>query len=164
MALVRLCRTEGNSGRRGKLHATSDPTYESRINAAIQGLANGLYKTLAAAARDQNVSCQTLSDRHQGTHQSRAEAQAKMQILTPTQEEVLVDWCKMASSSATPLHPSRLCAHVKALTGRLPSRNWHHYFLCHHNSLFITRPHGLDPKCAQNFNRETISEFFEMRR
>jgi len=54
MGLVRI--RKSSSGRRGKLRASSDPTYESRIQAAIQGIANGLYKSIAAAAKEQNVS------------------------------------------------------------------------------------------------------------
>ena len=45
---------KSSSSRRGKL---SDPTYEPCIQAAlIQGIANGLYKSIAAAVKEQNVS------------------------------------------------------------------------------------------------------------
>ncbi|KAI6096569.1 hypothetical protein EDD16DRAFT_643604 [Pisolithus croceorrhizus] len=85
MVLVRLHRSSKRI--RGKLRASSDPTYESRIQAAIQGLVSGVYKTISAAARDQNVSHQTLSDRHLGTHRARRESHRKSQILTPAQED-----------------------------------------------------------------------------
>ncbi|KAG2079203.1 hypothetical protein BDR04DRAFT_1086342 [Suillus decipiens] len=49
-----VCIRKSISGRRGKLRASSDPTYESRIQAAIQGIANGLYQSVAAAAKEQN--------------------------------------------------------------------------------------------------------------
>ncbi|KIJ13520.1 hypothetical protein PAXINDRAFT_38740, partial [Paxillus involutus ATCC 200175] len=110
------------------------------------------------------VSRQTLSDWRAGKHQCRADAQANMQILTPAQEEVLSDWCKLQSSAANPLHPSKLRAHVKDITGRLPSRNWHYLFLRRHKTLLISRPNGLDPKRACNFNKETVGEWFEMQR
>lgn len=106
----------------------------------------------------------TLSDRRLGTHQSRKEASSKRQILTPAQEEVIVDWCKLASSSANPVHHSKLRVQVKDLTGRLPSKSWHRYFLRRHRELVTCRPQGLDPKRAKNFNRATIGEFFEMRK
>ena len=55
VALRRLRRSKGGSGRSGKLRATSNPTYESRIQVALNGLENDLYKSVAAAARAQNV-------------------------------------------------------------------------------------------------------------
>ncbi|KIM52509.1 hypothetical protein SCLCIDRAFT_553901 [Scleroderma citrinum Foug A] len=67
-------------------------------------------------------SFKTDCDRLRGTHRPREEAHAKMQILTPGQEEVDVDSCELSSSSANPLQPSRLCAHVEDITSRLPSR------------------------------------------
>ena len=53
MALVHR---KSRGRRQGKLRATSDPTYESRIQAAIQGLTEKTYKSISAAAKDQNVS------------------------------------------------------------------------------------------------------------
>jgi hypothetical protein len=54
--LLRLRRPNGRSGRHhGKLRLTSDPTYESRIQAALRGLKSRLYKSVAAAAKAQNV-------------------------------------------------------------------------------------------------------------
>ncbi|KAG1727550.1 DDE superfamily endonuclease-domain-containing protein [Suillus paluster] len=108
MGLVRI--RKSISGRRGKLRASSDPTYESRIQAAIQGIANGLYKSIAAAAKEQNVSHQTLSDRCLGVHKPRRLAQESRQLLSAAQEETVVDWCNLASTSATPIHPAKLRA------------------------------------------------------
>ena len=60
--IVRL--RKSSSRRRGKPRASSDPTYESRIQAAIQGIAKGLYKSIADAAMDQNVSyCEFVKDK-----------------------------------------------------------------------------------------------------
>jgi len=42
------CGSKGGSGRLGKKRATSDPTYESQIQ-ALNGLASGLYKSVSAA-------------------------------------------------------------------------------------------------------------------
>ncbi|KIK94347.1 hypothetical protein PAXRUDRAFT_143064 [Paxillus rubicundulus Ve08.2h10] len=71
-----------------------------------------------------------------------------MQILTPVQEEVLSGWCKLQSSAANPLHPSKLWEHVKDIMGQLPSRNWHYLFLHWHKTLLSSHPNGLDPKHA----------------
>ena len=43
MVLVRLRKA---SGRHGKLRASSDPTYETQIQAVTQMIANGLYKCI----------------------------------------------------------------------------------------------------------------------
>ena len=51
MALVRL--RESRGGRHGKLRATTDPTYGSRIQAAKDGIVAGRYESISAAARDQ---------------------------------------------------------------------------------------------------------------
>ncbi|KAG2049435.1 hypothetical protein BDR06DRAFT_975196 [Suillus hirtellus] len=162
MGLVHIHKS--SSGRQGKLRASLDPTYESCIQAAIQGIANGLYKSIAAAAKEQNVSCQTLSDQRSGAHKSRRHAHESQQILSAAQEETLADWCNLASTSATPIHPAKLRASVKEITGQLPSQKWHYGFICRHPSLCISRASGLDPKCARNFNKDTIGEFFEMQK
>ncbi|KIK72138.1 hypothetical protein PAXRUDRAFT_181269, partial [Paxillus rubicundulus Ve08.2h10] len=72
------------------------------------------------------------------------------------------DWCKLQASAVNPLHPSKLRAHVKDIMGQLPSRNWHYLFLGWHKNLLISCPNGLDPKCACNFNKETLGEWFEV--
>ena len=49
MGLLRLRRSNGGSGRHGKQRSTSDPTYEARIQVALQGVASGIYPSLTAA-------------------------------------------------------------------------------------------------------------------
>jgi len=97
-------------------------------------------------------------------HKSRRHAHESQQILSAAQEETLADWCNLASTSATPIHPVKLRASVKEITSQLPSRKWHYGFIHRHPSLCISRASGLDPKRARNFNKDTIGEFFEMRK
>jgi hypothetical protein len=99
-----------------------------------------------------------------GVHQSRRHAHESRQILSAAQEQTVVDWCKLGSSSAIPIHPVKLRAYVKEIAGRLPSRKWHYGFIRRHPSLRLSRPNGLDPKRARNFNKDTVGEFFEMRK
>ncbi|KIK75406.1 hypothetical protein PAXRUDRAFT_835686 [Paxillus rubicundulus Ve08.2h10] len=53
---------------RGKLASTTDPEYETRLQLAIDDLAEGTHKTVSAAAKAHNVSRQTLSDCVNNTH------------------------------------------------------------------------------------------------
>ncbi|KAI6104741.1 hypothetical protein EDD16DRAFT_1730380 [Pisolithus croceorrhizus] len=52
------------AGHVGKLASSTDPEYETRMRLAIDGLAEGTYRTISAAAKAQKVARQTLSDRH----------------------------------------------------------------------------------------------------
>ncbi|KAF8474501.1 hypothetical protein DFH94DRAFT_806413 [Russula ochroleuca] len=97
----------------------------SRMQAALQGLESGHY-----------------NDHRLGTRPPRQEADSKKQILTPGEEDIVVDWCNVAASSAKPVHYSQLRAQDQV----------------------TSRPQGLDPKRAKNFNRATIGKFFEMRK
>ncbi|OBZ76326.1 hypothetical protein A0H81_03982 [Grifola frondosa] len=91
--------------------ASIDPTYELRIQAALEGLRDGVYQTISEAAKAQKVALPTLSDRARGVHISRCQAHAHRQLLTNEQEDALVAWC---THSALPLSPS-------TLKGREPS-------------------------------------------
>ena len=54
MSLLCLRRSNGYSST-GKHRSSSDPTYEARIQMALEGLVSGLYKSVSAAARAQTV-------------------------------------------------------------------------------------------------------------
>ncbi|KIK92926.1 hypothetical protein PAXRUDRAFT_829523 [Paxillus rubicundulus Ve08.2h10] len=55
-------------GKRGELASTTDPEYETCLQLAIDDLAEGTHKTVSAAVKALDVSCQTLSDRVNNTH------------------------------------------------------------------------------------------------
>ncbi|KAI5982695.1 hypothetical protein EDD15DRAFT_2526906 [Pisolithus albus] len=57
------------AGRVGKLASSTDLEYETRMRLAIDGLAEGTYRTISAASKAQKVARQTLSDRVNGRHQ-----------------------------------------------------------------------------------------------
>ena len=74
-------------------------------------------------------------------------------------------WCKEILSSAKPLHPLELQAQVKDVIGKLPSKDWHQHFLNHSKSdLCLGHPKGLDSKWARNFNKVSVTEFFDMQK
>ena len=37
------------------------------------------------------------------------------------------------------------------------------FLMCRHPDILVVKPRGLDPKRAQNFNKATIMEYFDMR-
>jgi len=43
-------------------------------------------------------------------------------------------------------------------------KNWVRRFLSRHAEIIVAKPRGLDPKRAQNFNKATITEYFDMRK
>jgi len=45
-----------------------------------------------------------------------------------------------------------------------PGKNWIRRFLSRHAEIIVAKPRGLDPKRAQNFNKATITEYFDMRK
>ncbi|KAG2075020.1 hypothetical protein BDR04DRAFT_1006677, partial [Suillus decipiens] len=85
-------------------------------------------------------------------------------LLNEPQEKVLVDWCHHNSDSATPLHPRKLRAQIFEMVKAYPGKNWVHRFLSRHADILVAKPRGLDPKRAQNFNKATITEYFDMRK
>ena len=62
MALVRL--RNSNGGGQGKLRATTDPNYESRIEAAREGIVAGRYKSISVAAHQRESTHNNFSQLH----------------------------------------------------------------------------------------------------
>ncbi|KAI6116589.1 hypothetical protein EDD17DRAFT_906187 [Pisolithus thermaeus] len=106
------------AGHVGKLASSTDPEYETRMRLAIDGLAEGTYRTISAAAKAQKVARQTLSDRVSGWHQSHRISSETKQNLSPAQEAAMNEWLILNSSMATPLHPRDLRARAFEITGR----------------------------------------------
>ena len=63
-------------------------------------------------------------------------------MLAPAHEKVIVEWCKLALSSATPVHHLKHRTKVKGLTGRLPLISWLCWFMQQHLANFSTCKHG----------------------
>ncbi|KAG6897109.1 hypothetical protein C0992_004041, partial [Termitomyces sp. T32_za158] len=135
--------------------------YEERLQAAIQGVAEGKYKSYAVAARDLKVNPKTLSDRAREKHQSHRQGFEKRQLLSAEQEEVLLAWAKKASLSGEPFSIQTLAGRVKDICGVLPGKNWRHRFIRRHPRITLAKPNGLDPKHAENFNRTTVADYYK---
>ncbi|KAG0703193.1 hypothetical protein DFH29DRAFT_1043299 [Suillus ampliporus] len=147
---------------RGKL-ASTDPEYESKIQAALMGITNGTYKNITVAARVHKVAWQTLNDLSKGLHMSHGDFSKSLQLLQPSAEEAVKDWLVHESGAACPVHPHDLCAWVNKISGRLPSKHWHRcYLACHKKSISTHKPWNLNPKCAQNFNKTTVEGYFTL--
>ncbi|KAG0699167.1 hypothetical protein DFH29DRAFT_61972 [Suillus ampliporus] len=94
---------------RGKGAHTPTPSKtiqcESRIQEALAGVQGGTYKSYRAQQRlTRFLSRLYLHDRATGRHQSIQSAARKGQLLSPSQEAGLLDWCRLNSSFTTPFH------------------------------------------------------------
>lgn len=75
------------------------------------------------------------------------------QLLTPQQENVLLDWCDHLLQSAMPLDPKTLREYAYSLTGKRPGKNWCNRFIKRHPNL----------QGAQTFSKPTFEAFYEKR-
>jgi hypothetical protein len=47
------------------------------------------------------------------------------------------------------------------MTGKHAGKNWHYRFSKRHPNLMLSKPTGLDPKRAKNFNKNVVDDYFE---
>jgi hypothetical protein len=106
----------------------------------------------------------TLRRRFLGLSKNSKYAHGKQQLLSPEQEQVLVDWINHLSSSGHPLSKRTIRKKTAAISGRKASKGWIPRFLRHHPEIKLGKPSGLDPKRAQAFNRTTVGHHFELLR
>jgi hypothetical protein len=90
-----------------------------------------------------------------GSHQSQ-------QLLSPPQEAVLCNWIEFHALVAKPLDIEHLQCLVADLAGRPPSQNWIYLYKKCWPQLSYSRPGGLDPKWAQNFNPSNVVGFYKL--
>jgi hypothetical protein len=156
-------------------NSAQDPGYESPLQRAIEGFSSGLYGSYSAAASAKNVSCigypachgwlipqvacQTLWGRVNGQCKPKSVTHVESQLLNPTQENVVLEWCDHLVQSETPLYPKTLCACLFVTSGQQPGKNWHCCYIKHHKEL-LAKLNGLDPKHTKNFNRMTVANYF----
>jgi hypothetical protein len=110
------------------------------------------------------VSYFTLRNRINGLHQNACQAHESQQSLSVVQERVVVEWLNELSNQSVPLSKRTLRKKVQDITGGhiKPGKQWITRFLARHPSLKLGKPSGLDPKCAQCFNRTTIKHHFKL--
>ena len=104
----------------------------------------------------------TLNDRGKGRHASRREASAKRQLLTPDQEQTLVDWVKHQGSMGLPFSKKELEARASRSAGRTVGVSWYKNFMKRHrDEISAAKGARLDPKRAKNFNKTVINDYFD---
>ena len=107
------------------------------------------------------VKRQTLSNRLHG-QRSKMDASVSQQVLSPTQEAVIVDWCGHQATVAKPFNPDDLRSIAFNMTGKIPGKNWHRRFELQHPELKRTRPSNLDLKHAKNFNETNVTNYYDL--
>ena len=93
---------------------------------------------------------------------ARRRSHQSQQLLSPSQEGVLHDWIEFHALVAKPLDIECLQCLVADLAGRPPGQNWIYWYKRHWPQLAYSRPGGLDPKQAQNFNPSNVAGFYEL--
>lgn len=104
----------------------------------------------------------TLTDHGTGHHESQMVASAKRQLLTPEQEQSLVEWIKHQASMGLLLDRKELDAQASILAGRQVGPSWNKRFMKHHPDLLAVKGAQLDPKHAKNFHETVINHYFDM--
>ncbi|KAG2009463.1 hypothetical protein CC2G_015312 [Coprinopsis cinerea AmutBmut pab1-1] len=139
----------------------NDPTYEERLQKAMEALRNGEITTRKEAAATYDVSVSTLNDRMSGRHQSRATAYQHRCLLAPSEDKAVRDQVSILAAQGRPPDRNTLRGIVYDVTGKLPGKNWDARW-CERNDISRTVASGLDPKRAQNFRPENVNEFFDL--
>ena len=102
-----------------------------------------------------------MSDRVHGLHRASSDVYAERQLLSKSQEDIVLDWCDHSSRQGKPLGKIDVRSLVNDIAGTLPGKNWHRRFEMRHPLLRLSKPSPLDPKRAQNFNKANITDYFE---
>jgi hypothetical protein len=115
---------------------------------AIKRFLNTKYKT--------KVCLSTIRNRASDAHQDARKGHENQQLLSPVQENVLVEWITLLSDTGHCLSKRTLQMKAEALCGHKPGKCWIYAFLSCHPEIMLGKPSGLDPKRAQAFNKPTI--------
>src|SRR5215470_15861529 len=95
---------------------------EARIQAALQGLENGQYKSIRAAATAVDVPHNTLLYRKKGS-QAMHQAHPHQQVCTEVEEKALIKWVQQWSSQGFPIRYEMLRNMARHLI--LDRLDWH---------------------------------------
>ena len=105
----------------------------------------------------------TLCDRINGRC-GRRKAHQSQQLLSDPQEEVLCDWIDFRALIAKPLDIQDIQCLTAELSGNTPGKHWIRRFMKRWPQVSHSRPGGLDPKRAQNFNPSNVAGFYQLLR
>jgi hypothetical protein len=104
----------------------------------------------------------TLRNRVSGEHQSNKNAHTAQQLLSPVQENILIEWIVLLSDTGHCIGKRTVRKKAEYLCGRKPGQTWVRSFLSRHPNVVLRKPSGLDPKRAQAFNRPTVMRHFDL--
>lgn len=107
------------------------------------------------------VAYNTLCERRSGKHGSLKAAGKKCQLIKPEQESVLLDWAENEADMGKPMDMRDIRSFASQLAGKVAGKNWARRMVGRHPGLLTTKPVKLDPKCAKNFNKPVIQDFFD---
>ena len=145
---------------------TTDNMTEANIKKAAQDLKDGIYKKMTDAAKAYGVPYHTMHRRCLGKTAPKKEAHKGQLLLSPSQEETLVEWIKYLGATGHPVNRRTICPMVQSM---LPpahkwtiSKSWISWFTVCHEDIKLGQGSGLDPKQAQAFNFATVQHHFEL--
>lgn len=132
--------------------------HNSGLNAHDGGRNLGLRK----AAELFGLPRETLRNRFNGTTKSHIQASIAKRALTPAEEEVLVEWCKVMGRRGIPLTHATVRDHASDISGREIGVSWTARFMKRHPSLKIKWTTGLEACRARSLNATLVNEFYDM--
>jgi DDE superfamily endonuclease len=103
----------------------------------------------------------TLCDRING-RPGRREGHQAQQLLSDAEETTLCDWIEYYALVAKPLDIQGILNLAAEISGKQPGKNWIDRFKTRHPKLCYSKPGGLDPKRAQNFNPTNVAGFYDL--
>lgn len=138
---------------------SDDPNREIYIQETIEKVRSGEYASFRAAARSTKIALSTLTDRAKGRHNSSASAYTTRQLLTPEQEDTLIDRVKHQAEMGLPFSRKDLEAKAAAISGKAIGKSWYKKFLNRHRKrLIAAKAARLDPKRATNTSSTVIND------
>jgi len=93
---------------------------------------------------------------------SRHEAHVEAQLLTPAQEEVLVEWIKVQGRRGVPMTYTSVGHAAAEILGKPVGEIWPKRFRKRHPDLKMKKATGLEKARAQALNEFAVDEFFDM--
>ena len=121
---------------------------------AVKRILNTKHKT--------SVCLGTIYNRSSGAHQTIGKGHEAQQLLSPIQENVLVEWVILLSDTGHCIGKRMLRKKAETICGHKPGKCWVYSFLSRHPEVVLGKPSGLDPKRAQAFNKPTVQKHFKL--
>ena len=76
--------------------------------------------------------------------------------------QTLCDWVDFRATMAKPLDIQGVQVLASVISGKQPGKNWIGRYKKRNPDLCQSRPGGLDPKRAQNFNPSNVARFYDL--